>query len=91
MKTLNFEKWLKSQNVDTKYFWNRCRKKNQQWTIKRYAKVRKIVKLQPRASFIDIAFNWGKAKGGYSYWNNLDTEWRNEVETYKGPVEFGFN
>ena len=96
MKTLNFKKWLKSQNVDTKYFWGQCKKKNQQWgnnsnnANDRHTIPRKSIKLQPSASFITIAFNWEEAEKGYSYWDNLDIEWRDTVSNHEGPVEFGF-
>jgi len=86
VKTLNFEKWLESQGVDTVYFWNQCKKKNQGWS----AIPRKVLEHMPSVRYIFSAFNWGKTSYGSTYWDNLDTKWRNAVETHKGPIEFGF-
>ena len=86
VKTLNFEKWLESQGVDTVYFWNQCKKKNQGWS----AIPRKSLKMFSCLVFITVAFDWEGTKQGYDYWDNLDTKWHNAVDDHKGPIKFGF-
>ena len=90
VKTLNFEKWLESQGVDTVYFWNQCKRKNQHWSNKKLAIPRKVLEHMPSVRYIFSAFNWGKTSYGSIYWGNLDNKWHNAVDDHKGPIKFGF-
>ena len=95
MEKLNFKKWLKEQGVDTKYFWNQCKKKNQGWSFKLDYIKRSELKKMGAKEWITFAFNFGETKQGTRYWGEIEKEWYKVVDKYVSngeshKIKFGF-
>ena len=95
MKTLNFKKWLAQQGVDTDYFWEQCKRKNQDWLLEESFYKRKKLETIDKEQWIYYAFKWSKTKQGWEYWDNLYTKWQQTLLEYLindklDKVKFGF-
>ena len=97
MKTLNLKKWLKSQGIDTKLFWENCKMKNQKWDYELDYHKRSELRNKPTHQWIGYAFQWYDAPQGHNFWEEIDTKWKQAVDKYISnnsnelhKIEFGF-
>ena len=95
LKKLNFKKWLKSQGVDTKYFWKSSRRKDDQDWYCRPVLVLGYSSKPHMYSWVFKAFRWSETKQGHQFWEEINDRWERIVGEYDRDnslhrIKFGF-
>jgi hypothetical protein len=84
---VNFKDWLASEGVDTEYFWEQCKRKNNKFS---YNPSRKGLAGYKSRHWLTQSFSWYHSIKGESYWKGIDDKWQELLET-DPKTTFGFS
>ena len=89
---INFKKFLESKCIDTRLFWENCKRKNQGFDYENLHKRKDLVKEEPRRWLVD-AFYWEESLEDieHNIWAYINECWISLVESTESKnIKFGF-